>query len=201
MSDSLWQWGFSRQEYWSGLPYPPPGDLSNPGLPHYRQILAVWFISKAHEYWSGEPIPSPGGLPDPGIELGSPALQVDSFLAKLPEKLKLIIIQPRKSTPTYLPKTLENICSNKKLYKSVNNSIIHNSQKVERIKIFISLWINKCNISIYCQSISHKAEWSADICHNIDEPQNKMLSVKSYTWMAYIIQFHLNCMSRIAKYI
>ena len=21
--------GFSRQEYWSGLPYPPPGDLSN----------------------------------------------------------------------------------------------------------------------------------------------------------------------------
>ena len=24
--------GFSRQEYWSGLPYPPPGDLSNPGI-------------------------------------------------------------------------------------------------------------------------------------------------------------------------
>ena len=23
--------GFSRQEYWSGLPYPPPGDLPNPG--------------------------------------------------------------------------------------------------------------------------------------------------------------------------
>ena len=22
--------GFSRQEYWSGLPFPPPGDLSNP---------------------------------------------------------------------------------------------------------------------------------------------------------------------------
>ena len=22
--------GFSRQEYWSGLPYPPPGDLPNP---------------------------------------------------------------------------------------------------------------------------------------------------------------------------
>ena len=21
--------GFSRQEYWSGFPYPPPGDLSN----------------------------------------------------------------------------------------------------------------------------------------------------------------------------
>ena len=52
VSDSLWphgrslpdfSWGFSRQEYWSGLPCPPPGDLpnpgSNPGLPHCRQIL------------------------------------------------------------------------------------------------------------------------------------------------------------------
>ena len=24
--------GFSRQEYWSGLPFPPPGDLANPGI-------------------------------------------------------------------------------------------------------------------------------------------------------------------------
>ena len=24
--------GFSRQEYWSGLPCPPPGDLHNPGI-------------------------------------------------------------------------------------------------------------------------------------------------------------------------
>ena len=23
---------FSRQEYWSGLPFPSPGDLSNPGI-------------------------------------------------------------------------------------------------------------------------------------------------------------------------
>ena len=23
---------FSRQEYWSGLPYPSPGDLPNPGI-------------------------------------------------------------------------------------------------------------------------------------------------------------------------
>ena len=26
--------GFSRQEYWSGLPYLSPGDLSNPGIEH-----------------------------------------------------------------------------------------------------------------------------------------------------------------------
>ena len=24
--------GSSRQEYWSGLPFPPPGDLSHPGI-------------------------------------------------------------------------------------------------------------------------------------------------------------------------
>ena len=35
--------GFSRQEYLSGLPCPPPGNFltqgSNSGLPHWRQIL------------------------------------------------------------------------------------------------------------------------------------------------------------------
>ena len=24
--------GFSRQEYWGGMPYPPPVDLPNPGI-------------------------------------------------------------------------------------------------------------------------------------------------------------------------
>ena len=28
----LCPWGFSRQEYWSGLPCPSPGDLPNPGI-------------------------------------------------------------------------------------------------------------------------------------------------------------------------
>ena len=43
MSSSLWPgglqtawllcpWGFSKQEYWSGLLCPPPGDLPNPGI-------------------------------------------------------------------------------------------------------------------------------------------------------------------------
>ena len=35
----LCPWGFSRPEYWSGLPCPPPGDLPNPGLPHCGRIL------------------------------------------------------------------------------------------------------------------------------------------------------------------
>jgi len=38
MSDSapsawlLCPWDFSRQEYWSGLPFPPSGDLPDPGI-------------------------------------------------------------------------------------------------------------------------------------------------------------------------
>ena len=28
----LCPWEFSRQEYWSELPFPPPGDLPNPGV-------------------------------------------------------------------------------------------------------------------------------------------------------------------------
>ena len=61
--------GFSRQEYWSGLPCPPPGDLPNPGIKpeslhllHCRQILYTlshpgspgtiipWF-SHGHTIW------------------------------------------------------------------------------------------------------------------------------------------------------
>ena len=33
--------GFSRQEYWSGLPCPPPGDLPNPGIEPRFPVLQV----------------------------------------------------------------------------------------------------------------------------------------------------------------
>ena len=36
------------------------------------------------EYWSRLPFPSLGDLPNPGIELGSPALQTDTFLSEPP---------------------------------------------------------------------------------------------------------------------
>ena len=44
--------GFSRPEYWSGLPCPPPEDLSNPGIEptcllHCRQILYHWATGEA----------------------------------------------------------------------------------------------------------------------------------------------------------
>ena len=33
--------GFSRQEYWSGLPFPSPGDLHNPGIKPRSPTLQV----------------------------------------------------------------------------------------------------------------------------------------------------------------
>ena len=39
--------GFSRQEYWSGLPFPSPGDLSNPGIkPRSPALQADTLFSK-----------------------------------------------------------------------------------------------------------------------------------------------------------
>ena len=45
--DGLWPtrllcpWGFSRQEYWSGLPCPPPGGLPNSGIEPRSPTLQV----------------------------------------------------------------------------------------------------------------------------------------------------------------
>ena len=33
--------GFSRQEYWSGLPFPSPGDFPNPGIEPRSPALQV----------------------------------------------------------------------------------------------------------------------------------------------------------------
>ena len=37
--------GFPRQEYWSGLPFPSPGDLPDPGLEAVSPALAGGFFS------------------------------------------------------------------------------------------------------------------------------------------------------------
>ena len=37
--------GFPRQEYWSGLPFPSPGDLSHPGIEPTSPVLAGRFFT------------------------------------------------------------------------------------------------------------------------------------------------------------
>ena len=41
--------GFSRQEYWSGLPFPPPGDLSDPGLETVSAALQADSLPLSHQ--------------------------------------------------------------------------------------------------------------------------------------------------------
>ena len=42
---ALLSMGFSRQEYWSGLPRPSPGDLPNPGIDPKSPALAGKFFT------------------------------------------------------------------------------------------------------------------------------------------------------------
>ena len=66
-----------------------PTQGSNPGLPHFRQILYQLSHKGNPGILEWVACPSPGDLPDPGIELGSPALQVDSLPTEIAGKLPL----------------------------------------------------------------------------------------------------------------
>ena len=75
--------GFSRQEYRSGLPCPPPGALPDPGIEPCLLCPQHWLVGSftpeppgkldfsRQEYWSGLPFRTPGDLPDKGLELTS----------------------------------------------------------------------------------------------------------------------------------
>ena len=60
--------GFSRREYWSGLPLPPPN--VTPWTVVNQASLSMEFFRQ--EGWSELPFPSPGDFPNPGIEPRSP---------------------------------------------------------------------------------------------------------------------------------
>ena len=54
--------GFSRQEYWSGLPFSSPGDLSNPGVepssPALQEILCLQWRLPAGDSLQADSLPS-----------------------------------------------------------------------------------------------------------------------------------------------
>ena len=41
--------GFSRQEYWSGVPFPSPGDLPNPGIKSESPVAPVSKAKKRYK--------------------------------------------------------------------------------------------------------------------------------------------------------
>ena len=51
--------GFPRQEYWSGLPFPSPGDLSHPGIePASPALVGEFFTTEPpREAWKEETDP------------------------------------------------------------------------------------------------------------------------------------------------
>ena len=52
----LCPWNFSRQEYWSGLPFPTLGDLSHPGTESNSLVSCIG--KQVHYHWShlGSPL-------------------------------------------------------------------------------------------------------------------------------------------------
>ena len=52
--------GFSRQEYWSWLPWPPPGDLPDPGIKTASLSLLYWQACFFTTRVTWEAISSPG---------------------------------------------------------------------------------------------------------------------------------------------
>ena len=75
---------FSRQEYWSGLPCLPPGDLPNPGIKPRSPALQADSLpaeppGKPKNTGVGSLSLLQGILTNPGIEPGSPVLQADYY--------------------------------------------------------------------------------------------------------------------------
>ena len=46
---ALLSMGFFRQEYWSGFPFPSPGDLPKPGIEPMSPALAGVFLPLSHQ--------------------------------------------------------------------------------------------------------------------------------------------------------
>ena len=67
---------FSRQEYWSGLPVPAPGDFPDPGIKPTSLVSLAWqedslpLELESHPKWSLSFLESRAGSEGPGQSLG-----------------------------------------------------------------------------------------------------------------------------------
>ena len=88
--------GFSRQEHWSGLPFPPPGDLADPGTKPASPALAGGFFTAEP---LGKPMTALWPHPIPAFLLGSKVVLQNSM-----DIFRLSYIKDSIAGPTTWPK-------------------------------------------------------------------------------------------------
>ena len=94
--------GFSRQECWSELPFPPLGDLPNPGI----KPASLASPALAGGFFTTEPLGKPilKGQEELNIELPCEVLRAIPFLCVYPKELGTCIRIPRDTcTPIFIP--------------------------------------------------------------------------------------------------
>ena len=95
---------FSRQEYWSGLPFPPPGDLPDPGIEPVSPALAGGFFITKPPGDNPRLVPkSAQPFPDPPFKLVNPQRPL-TWMRILPRQTKGVLTsaiskQPKKKSP------------------------------------------------------------------------------------------------------
>ena len=77
--------GFPRQEYWSGLPFPSPGDLPDPGIE------------------PGSPELQAGSLPSEPPHVYIPNFPYEKFQAKLPRLKHMILYEIQQNQCSWEP--------------------------------------------------------------------------------------------------
>ena len=121
---------FSRPEYWSGWPFPSPGDLPNPGIePRSPALQADSLPAEPHGKPKNPGVGSLSLLQRPFLpqESGSPALPMDSLPTELSGKplVRMAIIEKpvnnkhlggggmKKRKPSYSVGETGNCCSHR----------------------------------------------------------------------------------------
>ena len=95
--------GFSRQEYWRGLPCPSPGDLPKPGMepmsPSSPVLVGRFFTTALPAYWASLVAQLVKNLP------AMPETWVQSWVGKIPWRRKRLL------TPVFWPGELHGLYS------------------------------------------------------------------------------------------
>ena len=141
--------GFSRQEYWSGLPFAPPGDLPNPGIKGVSPPLAgrIFFYHCATWVEPLEHIQKPRSY-----------RMILWYLVKL--KIQTLWL----SSSTVWYSSLRNTCTQAITCKNKHKSIVYKHRKQLVCLSFckylnIAIYINELYLMYQCERISGCWGW------------------------------------------